>query len=78
MSTHDEMPASWSRNGRGRSSEITAAIVRARAARAGQPAAEPAIGRLDELAQRRNARRAAEEARRKMLPTEPPPGPRTA
>ncbi|ADB51382.1 hypothetical protein [Conexibacter woesei] len=78
MSTHDDMPASWSRNSRSRSSEITAAIVRARAARAGQPAPQPAVGRLDELAQRRNARRAAEEARRKMLPVEPPPGPRTA
>lgn len=75
MPTDSDMPESWNRNANGgRSNEITAAILRAREARATQEA--PA--RLDELAQRRNARRAAEDARRRMLPSDLPPGPRTA
>lgn len=72
MSTDDDMPDSWNRNGGGRS-EITAAIVRAREARAGTAQAP-----VDELALRRSARLAAEDARRRLRSTEPPPGPRTA
>lgn len=67
------MPDSWNRNAGGRSAEITAAIVRARDARA-----VTAPGPVDELALRRSARLAAEDARRRLRPTEPPPGPRTA
>lgn len=74
MPTQRDMPESWSRRARGRSDEITAAIVRARQVRA----VEAAPARPDELAQRRDARRAAEDARRRLLPTDPPPGPRTA
>lgn len=73
------MPESWSRNAQGRSAEITAAIVRAREVRAGSTAiAPPPPAPVDELAQRRIARLAAEDARRRLRPTDPPPGPRTA
>jgi hypothetical protein len=72
MPTDSDMPESWNRNARGRSAEITAAIERAREVRASAP------GPVDELAQRRVARIAAEDARRRLRPTDPPPGPRTA
>ncbi|MDW5598293.1 hypothetical protein VSS74_28300 [Conexibacter stalactiti] len=84
MSTDREMPESWSRNAGGRSAEITAAIERARKVRGTAAPLGPtgpvatAGPALDELAQRRLARRAAEDARRRMRPTDPPPGPRTA
>lgn len=85
MSTDREMPESWSRNAGGRSAEITAAIERARKVRGSAaplgptgPVATAAPPATDELAQRRLARRAAEDARRRMRPTDPPPGPRTA
>lgn len=83
MSTDREMPESWSRNAGGRSAEITAAIERARkvrgtAALLGPTATAAAPSATDELAQRRLARRAAEDARRRLRPTDPPPGPRTA
>jgi hypothetical protein len=83
MPTDREMPESWSRNAGGRSAEITAAIERARRVRGSAPVLEPAAApsgpaATDELAQRRLARRAAEDARRRMRPTDPPPGPRTA
>ncbi|MDO8210882.1 hypothetical protein [Conexibacter sp. CPCC 206217] len=74
MPTDSDMPESWDKNARGRSAEITAAIERAREVRAGKaPKAAP----VDELAQRRVARLAADEARRRLRPTDPP-GPRTA
>lgn len=74
MRTDRDMPEAWSRNA-GRSAEITAAIERARKVRAA--AAPPSSAAIDELAQRRLARRAAEDARRRLRPTDPP-GPRTA
>lgn len=75
MRTDRDMPEAWSRNA-GRSAEITAAIERARKVRAtAPPVASPTN---DELAQRRLARRAAEDARRKLLRPTDPPGPRTA
>lgn len=73
MSDDHEMPERWRRHGAARANEITAAIIRARAARGGEPAALP----IDELARRRAARQAAEEARRRMQPTDPP-GPASA
>jgi len=75
MPTDREMPEAWSRNA-GRSAEITAAIARARKVRAAAAPAAPQA--TDELAQRRLARRAAEDARRKLLRPTDPPGPRTA
>ncbi len=78
MRTDREMPEAWSRNAGRSSAEITAAIERARKVRAtATPTPAPAATATDELAQRRLARRAAEDARRKMRPTDPP-GPRTA
>jgi hypothetical protein len=74
MPTDREMPEAWSRNA-GRSAEITAAIERARKVRAAATTVAPTVP--DELAQRRLARRAAEDARRRLRPTDPP-GPRTA
>ncbi|MDO8186592.1 hypothetical protein Q5424_22110 [Conexibacter sp. JD483] len=74
MRTDRDMPEAWSRNAGRSSAEITAAIERARKVRA---TAAPAPTSMDELAQRRLARRAAEDARRKLRPTDPP-GPRTA
>jgi hypothetical protein len=73
MPTDSDMPESWNRNASARSAEITAAIERARKSRAAD-----APGTVDELAKRRVARLAAEDARRRLRPTEPPPGPRTA
>jgi hypothetical protein len=72
MPTHRDMPDSWrdnARRPRRRSAEMDAAVERALAARA---AAAP--GHLDELARRRSARLAAEDARRKAT-SQPPPGP---
>lgn len=69
------MPEAWSRNA-GRSAEITTAIERAREVRASAAPVEPTA--TDELAQRRLARRAAEDARRRLLRPTDPPGPRTA
>lgn len=71
MPTDRDMPASWSANARRGPAPMGAAVERAREARA--TAAAPT--RFDELASRRAARRAAEEARRKATTFQPPTGP---
>lgn len=69
MPTDRDMPDRWRDAARRRSAELDAAVERARQVRA-----DAAPGRVDELARKRTARLAAEEARRKAS-TPPPPGP---
>jgi len=85
MSRDRDMPAAWLANARRRRGRLDSAVERAReVSRAATtapdaPAASAApvttAGRIDELARKRSARRAAEEARRRATSFEPPPGP---
>ena len=91
MPTDRDMPPTWSAEARRRVAETDTAIERARLARAvtaeaaaadrgGSEATQgptpgAATGRVDELARKRSARRAAEEARRRAMGHQPPPGP---